>query len=179
MKYSLESSSGRKFEIEVQPGLGDHYSLTMHDQQVEADFFDVDRLGQYAVRVGDHSYAVSIEESDQQHLSVTIAGISFAIKVLDEQEKTAASLSTARPKTEVMKASMPGIVIEVRVKPGDAVEAGQGILILEAMKMQNELATIQAGVVEEVFVKAGDTVAANQALAKINPFPESETGSED
>ena len=175
MKYSLESSSGRKFEIEVQSSLGDHYSLAMDDHLLEADFFDVDRLGQYAVRVGDQSYAVSIEESDQQHLRITIAGNSFAIKVLDEQEKTAASLSSARPKTEVMKASMPGIVIDVRVKPGDVVEAGQGILILEAMKMQNELTATQAGVVEEIFVKAGDTVAANQALAKINPPPEGES----
>ena len=70
---------------------------------------------------------------------------------------------------------MPGIVIDVRVKPGDVVEAGQGILILEAMKMQNELTATQAGVVEEIFVKAGDTVAANQALAKINPPPEGES----
>jgi biotin carboxyl carrier protein len=62
---------------------------------------------------------------------------------------------------------MPGRVVRVLAQAGDKVEANQGIVVIEAMKMQNELKSPKAGVVVEVRVSAGDTVAAGQVLAVI------------
>ena len=64
-------------------------------------------------------------------------------------------------------APMPGKVVRVLVAPGDAVEADQGIVVVEAMKMQNELKAPRAGRVISVAAKEGATVAAGETLATI------------
>jgi biotin carboxyl carrier protein len=64
-----------------------------------------------------------------------------------------------------IKASMPGRVARVLVAPGESVEAHQGIVVIEAMKMQNELKSPRAARVTEVRVAAGDKVASGQVLA--------------
>ena len=63
-----------------------------------------------------------------------------------------AGMRTGSNLLEEQLAAMPGVVIGVRVRPGDALEAGAPLLVLEAMKMQNEVACEHGGVVEEVFV---------------------------
>ena len=63
-------------------------------------------------------------------------------------------------------APLPGTVIEVFVKAGDKVEAGQVILIIEAMKMKNSIRSVYSGTISEVFVSAGQSVAHKQALIK-------------
>ncbi len=63
---------------------------------------------------------------------------------------------------------MPGKVVAVLVPAGTAVERGQGVLVVEAMKMQNEVKAAKAGVVAEVRVSVGDTVNAGQVLATID-----------
>jgi biotin carboxyl carrier protein len=66
-----------------------------------------------------------------------------------------------------IKASMPGKVVDVLVAPGDKVEPKQGVLIIEAMKMENEIKTPGAGEVKEVRVKAGQAVEAGELLLVI------------
>ncbi|HEX9393001.1 MAG TPA: biotin/lipoyl-containing protein, partial [Gemmatimonadales bacterium] len=58
----------------------------------------------------------------------------------------------------VVKAPMPGLVVRVEVQEGQRVEAGAGLVVVEAMKMENELRATRAGVVSRVHVKAGQTV---------------------
>lgn len=67
-----------------------------------------------------------------------------------------------------IKASMPGRVVRMLAKKGDAVEAHQGVVVIEAMKMQNELKSPKAGKVAELRVVPGDTVAAGDVLAVID-----------
>jgi biotin carboxyl carrier protein len=62
---------------------------------------------------------------------------------------------------------MPGRVIRVLVEPGQHVEAGQGLIVVEAMKMQNEMKSLQAGRVAEVKAAAGATVSAGDVLVVI------------
>jgi len=66
-----------------------------------------------------------------------------------------------------IEAPMPGKVVRVLVASGDAVEAGQGILVVEAMKMQNEMKATRAGVVRGLKARPGDSVAAGELLALI------------
>ncbi len=65
-------------------------------------------------------------------------------------------------------APMPGLVLRVLVAPGDAVEAGQGVVVLEAMKMENELTAPAAGTVAAVHAAPGDAVAKNDLLVEVD-----------
>jgi len=71
-----------------------------------------------------------------------------------------------------LDAPMPGKILEVRVAEGDAVEAGQPLVVLEAMKMENELRAAIDGVIERVSVKAGDAVEKGATLVVIGPGEE-------
>jgi biotin carboxyl carrier protein len=64
-------------------------------------------------------------------------------------------------------APIPGKVVGVKVKPGDEVEPGQPLVVLEAMKMENELAADQAGKVAAIHVAAGDTVEGGELLVEL------------
>ncbi|MGQ9829106.1 MAG: biotin/lipoyl-containing protein [Roseiflexus sp.] len=66
-------------------------------------------------------------------------------------------------------APIPGIILAIRVQPGDRVTAGQEVCVLEAMKMQNSIRAKQSGIVATVYVKAGDQVRHHQALLVITP----------
>ena len=68
-----------------------------------------------------------------------------------------------------IKAPMPGLVLRVLVAPGDAVEAGQGVAVLEAMKMENELTAPASGTVAAVRAAAGDAVAKGDVLVELDP----------
>lgn len=81
------------------------------------------------------------------------------------QARRAHTGAAAGPKT--LKASMPGRVVRVLTAKGEAVEAGQGIVVIEAMKMQNELKSPKSGKVADLRVTPGDTVSAGDVLAVI------------
>jgi pyruvate carboxylase subunit B len=66
---------------------------------------------------------------------------------------------------------MPGVVVAVRVRAGDAVHAGQAVVVVEAMKMQNELAVMHDGVVAEVLVVERAAVSAGQVLVRLSQVP--------
>ena len=66
---------------------------------------------------------------------------------------------------------MPGLLVAIKVKPGDAVAPGQAVVVVEAMKMQNELTARRGGVVTEVLVSERASVSAGQALVRIGPAP--------
>ena len=94
--------------------------------------------------------------------------------VVAEPEGTAAKAgetSSAKAKEpitgRVVSAPMPGRIIRVLVKPGDKVEAGQDVVILEAMKMENSIMASAGGTVKQLLVAEGDTVAADAQLIEI------------
>jgi biotin carboxyl carrier protein len=99
--------------------------------------------------------------------TVTIAGQRYRVEQIDPRKyvrRGAGSLGHGRNR---IKAPMPGKIVRVLVKVGDSVEAGQGIAVIEAMKMQNELKALGAGSIVSISVKDGDTVVAGAVLAVI------------
>lgn len=174
MKFFLSLSSGREIEIEVLERGPGRARLLVNGREIEADFRDVDRLGQYAVGIDGRSYAASIEQHSPTDLGVTIAGESFRAQVVDESERAADAVALTRPKAETILASMPGIVVAVHVHPGQVLEPGDPVLMLEAMKMQNEIFTEYGGLVQEVLVQAGESVAGNEVLVKLAPVEATE-----
>jgi biotin carboxyl carrier protein len=97
-------------------------------------------------------------------LRLEVDGRRFTAEVYDPRDrgqKSAAALATGR---QNIAAPMPGKVIRVLVREGDAVEVGQGLVVVEAMKMQNEMKAQRLGNVVEVRVRDGDTVSAGDTL---------------
>lgn len=172
MKYYLTLGSGREVELEVREQGPGWAQLLVDGKEISAEFLDVDRLGQYAVGIDGRSYAASIEQRTETQLVVTLAGESFEVHAIDDRERAAGELASARPKVETIMASMPGIVVRVSVEVGQTLAPGDAVLILEAMKMQNEIRTEHGGVVQEILVSEGESVAGNQLLVRLAPVEE-------
>lgn len=165
MKYFAEVN-GREHEVEVVERLG-ALEVSVGGEKLDLDYCEVDALGQLSVLNGTLSYGASIEGGPNE-FAVTIAGHLFQVEIEDERERAAhAAEREARKAGGLLKSVMPGVVVEVRVAAGDVVEEGQPLLILEAMKMQNEMGAPTAGTVTKIHVAAGEAVAGGQSLVTI------------
>ncbi len=101
--------------------------------------------------------------------SVTADGATVPLKLVEGRRALAAAVG-ARAAAQgplPVRAPMPGKVVKVLVKPGEAVKAQQGVVVIEAMKMENELRAPRDGTVAEIAVKEGQAVEAGQALVTI------------
>jgi len=99
--------------------------------------------------------------------AVIVNGARIAATSLDPRNWSPADAHAAASGPARVAAPMPGKVVRVLVAEGDTVEEGQGIAVVEAMKMQNEMQAPRAGVVRALRAAAGDTVAAGEGLATI------------
>lgn len=123
--------------------------------------------GVYSVLLDGRSYDARVEERPGGGVVVVIDGYRFEIEVHDPRRWTRRSAGRGDAGVQRITAPMPGKVVRVLISPGDAVEPGQGLLVVEAMKMQNELKATRAGKVMTVPAKEGATVAAGEVLATI------------
>jgi biotin carboxyl carrier protein len=133
----------------------------------------------YLVKVADKQYEVEIDDICARPVIARINGQEFKVNPeIGEMQaapkevrefKPGASpkpLSTPSISASELTAPLPGVVTEVFFKPGEAVEMGQVVLIIEAMKMKNSIRSTRAGTIAEVLVSAGQTVAHKQVLVK-------------
>jgi acetyl/propionyl-CoA carboxylase alpha subunit len=124
----------------------------------------------YSIIINGKSYDVFIDEGDEDYLVVLWGGL-FEVKVQDERTRRLAGLrrSPVAPVGEVlMKAPMPGVVVEVLISEGQLVETGDIVVVLESMKMQNEFKSPRNGVVHNVRVEVGDRVDQDQIMVTIS-----------
>lgn len=127
--------------------------------------------GAYSVIVGGTQHTVYLERSENGRRRAHTRDGSFAIEILDPRRLARGAAGPAAGGTQIVTAPMPGTVVEVKAARGDAVCAGGGVVVVEAMKMQNELKAAKDGVVTAVHVSAGDSVAAGSALVTIDQSP--------
>jgi biotin carboxyl carrier protein len=165
MRYVLEVS-GRTVEVDI-TRLGPsrfRYAIDGGPARVvdAGSFVGVvhllDGLSSHAVRMGARGEGVHthVEGHDSQ----------VVIRDARQRRQHQAAGGASDGRT-IVRSPMPGKIVKVMVAPGDAVTAGQGVVIVEAMKMENELRSQGAGVVKDVKVKAGDTVEGNAELVII------------
>ncbi len=165
MKYFV-SVDGKEHEVELIEKLGE-LEVRFDGEPIEVHYEEVDHLGQVALFLGDRCFGVSIE-GDANEASVVLAGRHYDVELEDERERAAHAADAERgARGGDVKSVMPGVVVDVQVAVGDEVEAGQSLLILEAMKMQNEVDAPMAGVVEAVHVTQGQAVAGGAKLVTI------------
>jgi acetyl/propionyl-CoA carboxylase alpha subunit len=124
----------------------------------------------YSIIINGKSYDIFIDEGDEDYLVVLWGGL-FEVKVQDERTRRLAGLrrGPVAPVGEVlMKAPMPGVVVDVPVSEGQPVETGDILVVLESMKMQNEFKSPRNGVVHNVRVEVGDRVDQDQIMVTIS-----------
>jgi len=122
--------------------------------------------GVYSVLMDGRSYEARIEQSDAR-IVVFIDGYRFEVQIRDPRRwSRQAGRHGAEGRLNVV-APMPGKIVRLLVAEGDMVEAAQGLLVVEAMKMQNEMKAPKAGRVVSLAAREGATVAAGDVLAAI------------
>ena len=129
-------------------------------------------------------YDVSVEPISSEQVSVTVKGETYVVDMEKEKEpeqvkpvvrpvatptvQPAAASSNSRVYNDkVVKAPLPGVIIDVKVKVGDTIEAGDTVVILEAMKMNNNLTAECSGTVVAVNVQPGNSVMEDDVLVEI------------
>jgi biotin carboxyl carrier protein len=139
--------------------------IRVNDQPVEpetqADFLEVEP-GVYSVLLDGCSYEVSVTGAE-----VEVNGVRMRVEREDPRKWNSASSARRTEGRESVKAPMPGKVVRLLVGEGDEVTAGQGLVVVEAMKMQNEMKSPRAGRVVSITVKEHEAVSAGSVLLVI------------
>ena len=139
--------------------------ITVDGKEIDADMQHTVGSTMYSFLINGKSHDVRMRVEDQIY-EVLLGGEILEVTVEDERTRRLAGVkSLAGDSGElVIKAPMPGVVVEVSVEVDQEVEAGQTVLILESMKMQNEFKAARAGKVKRVQVAPGDEVKQNKVM---------------
>jgi biotin carboxyl carrier protein len=182
VKFEVETGRRRR-TIEIQRS-GNGWAVTVEGRSTRVDLARVDDRWSMLVRRGDPdaaadlstgsnrlrgaSYEIAIEPQGQNQHVVYVDGRAVPVTVLAPGKRRPATDRTASTAGPVaIAAPMPGRVVKVLVAPGDAVTARQGLVVVEAMKMENELRAPRDGTVAEVRTREGAPVDANVVLVVI------------
>jgi biotin carboxyl carrier protein len=146
--------------------------ILVNGRSVEVDPADLKEVSQvepgvYSVLLEGRSFEVRAVTAGQC-LNLEMEGRRFAAEVYDPRDRGQKSTATLGTGRQNIRAHMPGKVIRVLVREGDSVELGQGLVVVEAMKMQNEMKAVRGGHVMEVRVHDGDTVSAGDTLVVLS-----------
>ncbi len=164
MKY-ITTIDEKEFRVEII----DKRHVSVDGKIVEVDFESVKSQPVFSLIVDGKSYEAYVYEGEED-LEVLIKGQLYHSRVEDERERrlrAAAGGSKVASGTFYLKAPMPGLVISVAVEEGQEVKEGDVLLILESMKMQNELKSPRDGVVGRIQVVDGDNVEQRQKMLSV------------
>ncbi|MBI3089742.1 MAG: biotin/lipoyl-binding protein [Candidatus Tectomicrobia bacterium] len=136
---------GQRSVIDVVPGAGRVYSLI----------------------VDGRSYVIDVQELGEQR-QVHVNGLALVVDVIDEQRRRRHGASGGGFEGEqLISSAMPGKVVKILVEVGQQVTKGQGVIVIEAMKMENELKAPRDGEVKQILVQEGQAVEARAGLLRI------------
>lgn len=146
-------------------------------------------MKEYKFKINGNDYNVAINSTNGNRADVTVNGVSYQVEMENAMPAAApvqaapvaapvaapqaapvqAAAPAAKPAGEgkPVTSPLPGVIIEVSVKEGDTVAAGQKVAVLEAMKMENEIQADRAGVVTKINVSKGDSVLEGAAIVTI------------
>lgn len=152
-------------------------------------------MGKYNFRINGHDYQVDVNSVEGGIADVTVNGTDYKVELADAvpapaqqavrpapqtvsavtpqatapapQAAQTATSSAPQGKGEVVTAPLPGVILDIKVKVGDAVKAGQTVAVLEAMKMENEIESTASGTVTAVNAGKGDSVLEGAAIITI------------
>ena len=165
MKLQIEIA-GKKRRVELEQA-GERAIWTIDGQRLEADAVAVS-AGTYSILLSGKSFEVRVERRGAELRAIT-AGRDVSVVIQDEREwrRNRGGSVEAEGRQQVL-APMPGKIVRVLVSAGDAVRTGQGLLVVEAMKMQNEIRAPKSGTIDRVRVVEGQTVNAGEVVVIVS-----------
>jgi|ERR1041384_58121 biotin carboxyl carrier protein len=163
MKYEAEIQ-GEKVGVELEQ-VAKRVTARIGARDYDLAFFSPEE-GIYTFLNGDRVYEAQVTALDETSMRVQIGSRVIAIRIIDRRQRRSSAESAVEGRQNLF-APMPGRVVRVLLQAGDEVAAGEGVVVVEAMKMQNEIKSPKAGRVLEVRVTQGATVNANQVLAVV------------
>lgn len=144
-------------------------------------------MKEYWFRINGKEYNVSVGEAGAQSLAVNVNGADYQVEISSDAPVAGVHPSVTEKKADVpsgaptapvasqaasgaaaqVASPLPGVIVEVSVKEGQAVKAGQKVAVLEAMKMENEIPATKDGIVSEIHVNKGDSVLEGAPIVSI------------
>lgn len=170
MKYIVDVN-GERVTVEL-----DGATARIGDEVLDVALTAIPGTPVRLVRIGEQVHRVVARRGAVRgSWTLDVDGTRVAAEALDERMRaikdlTAATAAASGPAP--LLAPMPGLVVRIAVNVGDAVEAGQGLVVIEAMKMENELRSPSAGRVTAVRVQSGNAVEKGAVLIELGPLEE-------
>ncbi|MBT8397954.1 MAG: acetyl-CoA carboxylase biotin carboxyl carrier protein subunit [Gemmatimonadetes bacterium] len=167
-------------EVEVDLGID---GISVDGEPMTADLVEMDGSDVHSLLIGEKSYRVLASREENNAWNLHVYGHKVHARVMDERTRRIQSMAATPdgprgPKP--LKAPMPGLVVKVVVEAGDTVSPGQGLVIVEAMKMENELKSEGEGRIARILVEPGEAVNKDQVLVEFeSPREASDKGSEE
>lgn len=156
---------GKNYRLELNHADG-RWLCRLDGRELEVDAV-LARPDVLSLRIGNLAYEIKSERVASD-LHLWVGSTRFAAEVRDPRSLRSRSRAGEDHGPRKIVAPMPGKVVRLLVRDGDAVEAGAGIVVVEAMKMQNEIKSPKKGTVEKILVTAGAAVNAGDVLAIID-----------
>ncbi len=156
----------RTADVEILARKGNIYQIRVDKLIYEVDLVKLDE-GIYSLLLDGRSYNVeAIREGNSKRYTVNTFYNTFEVEIQDAETRymKARNTGSGHDKSNEIRVPMPGKVVDVLVKTGDPVEAGQTLVTVSAMKMESEYKSGKQSVVKEILVKAGDTVDSDQIM---------------
>jgi biotin carboxyl carrier protein len=161
MTYDV-SIDGKNYRLELDRVEG-HWACRLDGRTIEVDAVLV-RPDVLSLRIGNKAYEVKCERVAQD-LHVWVGSAPFAAEVRDPRSLRSRVRAVDDHGPRKLTAPMPGKIVRVLVSRGAEVEAGAGVLVVEAMKMQNEIKSPKKGTIQKILVIEGAAVNAGDVLA--------------
>ncbi len=124
----------------------------------------------YLLKVNNKVYEIAVSQLSNETYSFLVNGYSYELSIRTKLQEKAIEILGKRKndkKEKQIKAPMPGLVLQIKINIGDEIKVGDPLIVLEAMKMENEIRSQANGVIKEIFVKEGLSVEKNEILLNI------------
>jgi biotin carboxyl carrier protein len=172
VNYEVSEKKGESRRIGLKELAEGCYELSLGEQVIQVDAVKSGRTI-YSIIEDGRQFEVLVDEKGAHGFDVLVHGRLFHLEAVDERTRLlAGSAQAAASGPQTVEAQMPGKVVQVKKGAGDRVAEGEGVVILEAMKMENEIPSPIEGVITEMVVSEGDTVESGAVLFVVEPPPD-------
>lgn len=167
MSY-IAQQQGKAVQVQVQEQPDGLYRVRLEDREYLVDYLEP-QPNLLSLLIDGRSYEVDVNRGAGDRFDVVIAGDAYTIEVAEEKKRRSRPLTGTMPGRQQVTSPMSGNVMAILVQLGDRVTVGQPLLILEAMKMQNEIVSPMEGVVSAMKAQEGVPVHDQELLCILEP----------
>ncbi|HIP47507.1 MAG TPA: biotin/lipoyl-binding protein [Lutibacter sp.] len=158
----------KKYSLKV----NENYHFELNSKSVVALDIIAKEVNQYQIIENDTTYDIETLKTDfsNKKYEVSVNGNKYKVQIKNELDDLIKKMGLTlgdKKKEKVIKAPMPGLILDILVSEGQEIKEGDSLLILEAMKMENILVAITDGIVKQIHVKKADAVDKKQLLIKM------------